>query len=393
VATVLEGSVRRADTTLRVTAQLIDVADGYHLWSETYEREVKDVFAIQEEIARAIVTALKMKLVNALTLPLIDPHTANVEAYTAYLKARYFWRRKSARGLKRCIEYFEQAIAADPAYALAHAGLADSFIALGYISYLRPREAFPRAKAAAERALTLDGSLAEAHTASACVSLLYDWDWPRAERGFQQALELNARYGVARFWYASYLAAAGRSEECLAEVSQAQALAPLSLMTSVNAAFALYFARRYDEAIAQGRQALDLEPTSFLAHCVLGLTYAQQSMPDRAVAALQEAVTFSGGHPLPAAGLGYAYALAGKKDDAERVLASLQQRSQQEYVPAFGFVMVYAGLGDSDEALAWLARACEERSHWLAYVNVWPLLDDLRRDARFTTVLEQVGLR
>src|SRR5213083_2345635 len=210
VRTLLEGSVRRAGEKLRITAQLINVADGYHLWSSTYERELRDVFAMQDEIARAIVGALRVKLVSHPVLTLVEPRTDNVEAYALYLKASYFWRRKSASGLKQCITYFEQALAADPAYSLAAAGLADSYTALGYYNYLPPKAAFPQAKAAADRALAIDSRLAEAHTARACVSLLYEWDWPGAERGFDRAIALAERYPTAHFWYTSYLWATGR---------------------------------------------------------------------------------------------------------------------------------------------------------------------------------------
>src|SRR5689334_1098374 len=213
VSAVLEGSVRRSDTKLRVTAQLISAADGFHLWSATFEREMKDVFAIQDEIARAIVNALKVKLTSEPRLALVEPHTDNVEAYALYLKARYFWRRKSASGLKKGIEYFEQAIALDPRYSLAYAGLADSYTAPGYYNYLPPKQVFPRAREAADRSLAIDDGRAEAHTARACVSLLYDWDWTGAEHSFQRAIQLKELYPTAHFWYACCLWAMGRTAD------------------------------------------------------------------------------------------------------------------------------------------------------------------------------------
>src|SRR5207244_3516599 len=302
VATVLEGSVRKAGSRLRIAAQLVDVTDGYDLWSEIYERDVADVFAIQEEISRAIVDTLRVRLATGQASTLVEPHTDNVQAYTAYLRARYFWRRKSANGLRKCIEYFEQAIAADPAYALAYAGLADTYISQGYVGFVPPSEAFPRARRAAERALVLDDTLAEAHTAAACVSMFYDWEWQRAERGFQRALALKPRYPVARFWYACYLAPRGRPEDGVAEV-------------------------------------LDV------------------------------------------------YALAGRREDAHQVLADLRRRAAREYVSSFCYAMVHIGLLDTELALAALARACDERSNWLAYLKVWPILDPLRGDARFDGLL------
>src|SRR3989441_151316 len=393
VRTVLEGSVRRADTKLRVTAQLIKAADGFHLWSATYDRDMKDVFAIQDEIARSIVSALKVKLTDEPSLTLVEPRTASVEAYALYLKARYFWRRKSASGLKKGIEYFQQAIAVDPGYSLAYAGLADSYIALGYYGYLPPKDVFTPAKAAADAAVRIDDGLAEAHTARACVSLLYDWDWLGAERGFQRAIELKQGYPTAHFWYACYLWAVGRTGDSCEEASRALELAPLSLVGHANLGWALYFGRKFDAAIAQCQKSLELDPRYLFTYTVLGQAYVAASRYDEAIGALQSAVRFSGGLSFTTATLGYAYAKAGKRREARKVLQSLKQRSGAEYVPPFSVALVYAGLGDRDQAFACLDRAYEERSYWLAYLKTWPLVDDLRADARFTALLGRVGLR
>jgi len=390
VRTLLEGSVRRAGEKLRITAQLINVADGYHLWSSTYERELRDVFAMQDEIARAIVGALRVKLVSHPVLTLVEPRTDNVEAYALYLKARYFWRRKSASGLKQCITYFEQALAADPAYSLAAAGLADSYTALGYYNYLPPRAAFPQAKAAADRALAIDSRLAEAHTARACVSLLYEWDWPGAERGFDRAIALAERYPTAHFWHTCYLWATGRTGEGVQEAVRAQALAPLSLVCNANLAWALYFDRRYAAAASQCQRTLELDPRYVLAHTVLGQVHAATSRYDAAIDAFQSAVNVSGGLPFAVAALGYAYARAGEGREAAAVLEKLSQRTAAEYVPPFCVALVHTGLGDVDQALHWLERACEERSHWLVYLKAWPLFDALRSDARFTSLLGRI---
>ena len=392
VRTVLEGSVRRADIKLRVTAQLINVADGFHLWSHTYEREMKDVFAVQDEIARAIVHALKGKLEGESSVALVAPPTDNVEAYALYLKARYFWKKKSASALKNCLEYFEQAIALDPRYSLAHAGLADSYIMLAYHSYVPPKRVFPRARVAADAAVTFDDGLAEAHSARACVSLFYDWDWPAAERGFQRAIELKELYPTAHFWYACCLWALGRTADAVEQASRAQALAPLSLVGNANLGWALYFARRHDEAITQCRKALDLDTNYLMTYTVLGQAYVAASRYDEAIDALQSAVSFSGGLAFTSAALGYAYAKAGKRREARKILQNLQQRSSAEYVPPFCVALVHAGLSDEDEAMAWLDRAYEERSHWLVYLKAWPVFDDLRSDARFAALTSRVGL-
>jgi eukaryotic-like serine/threonine-protein kinase len=392
VRSILEGSVRRADVMLRVTVQLVNVEDGFRLWSQTYEREMKDVFAVQDQIARAIVNALKVKLGSEHSVALVAPHTDNVEAYGLYLKARYFWKKKSANALKKCIEYFEQAIALDPGYSQAHAALADSYLMLGYHNYLPPKHVFPRARAAADAAVGIDDGLAEAHTARACVSLLYDWDWPRAERGFQRAIQLKELYPTAHFWYACCLWAMGRTADSVAQASRAQALAPLSLVGNANLGWALYFARRYDDAITQCRKTLDLDTQYLMTYTVLGQAYAAATRYDEAIGAMQNAVNFSGGLPFTTAALGYALGRAGKQRDARKILRDLDQRSSAEYVPPFCVALVHAGLGEEDKALAWLDRAYEEHSHWLVYLKAWPMFDDLRSAPRFAALLGKVGL-
>ena len=392
VRTVLEGSVRRADTTLRVTAQLINIADGFHLWSQTYDREMKDVFAIQDEIARAIVNALKVNLGSEAGAILVEPHTDNLEAYALYTKARYLWRRKSAGALMKCIEYFEQAIALDPCYSLAYAGLADSYITLGYWNYLPPKQVFPRARAAADSAVGIDDRLAEAHTSRACVSLLYDWDWPRAEQGFLRAIQLKDGYSTAHFWYACCLWSMGRAAESVEQATRAQALAQLSPVVNANLGWALYFERRYDEAITQCVHALDLDTHALMTYTVLGQAYVAASRYDDAISALHSAVGFSGGASFTSAALGYACGKGGKRREARKILNELQERSTANYVSPFCVALVHIGLSDKDQALDCLDRAYEEHSHWLVYAKVWPLLDDLRSDARFVALLGKVGI-
>ena len=392
VRAVLEGSVRRADTKLRVTAQLINAADGFHLWSHAYDREMKDVFAVQDEIARAIVNALKVNLGTEPGVALVEPHTDNLEAYALYLKARYMWRRKSAGAFKKCIEYFEQAIALDPCYSLAYAGLADSYITLGYWNYLSPKDVFPRAKAAADSAVATDDRLAEAHTSRGCVCLLYDWDWPGAEQEFLRAIELKDGYSTAHFWYACCLWAMGRTGESLDQAYRAQALAPLSPVVNANLGWALYFARRYDEAITQCTKALDLDTHALMTYTVLGQVYAATSRYDEAVRALQSAVSFSGGASFTTAALGYAYAKGGKRREASQILHDLLEQTTAGYVSPFLVALVHVGLSDEDQALDWLDRAYEDRAHWLVYAKAWPFFDDLRSHARFAALLGRVGL-
>src|SRR6266576_1754149 len=392
VRAVLEGSVRRADTKLRVTAQLINAADGFHLWSHAYDREMKDVFAVQDEIARAIVNALKVNLGTKHDATLVEPHTDNLDAYALYVKARYFWRRKSSSAFKKCIEYFEQAIALDPCYSLAYAGLADSYITLGYWNYLPPQQVFPRARAAADAAVGIDDRLAEAHTSRACVSLLYDWDWPRAEQGFRRAIQLKDGYSTAHFWYACYLWSMGRAAESVDQATRAQALAQLSPVVNANLCWARYVERRYDEAITQCVHALDLDTHALMTYTVLGQAYAAAARYDDAISALHSAVGFSGGASFTSAALGYACGKGGKRREARKILHELQERSTANYVSPFCVALVHIGLSENDQALDCLDRAYEEHSHWLVYAKVWPLLDDLRSDARFAALLGKVGL-
>jgi tetratricopeptide (TPR) repeat protein len=251
---------------------------------------------------------------------------------------------------------------------------------------------FPRARAAAESAVGIDDRLAEAHTSRACVSLLYDWDWPRAEQEFLRAIQLKDSYSTAHFWYACYLWSMGRARESVDQASRAQALAQLSPVVNANLGWALYFERRYDEAITQCSKALDLDTHALMTYTVLGQVYAAASRYDDAISALQSAVSFSGGASFTSAALGYAYGKAGKRSEASRTLQELDERSTVAYVSPFCVALVHIGLGDKDRALDCLDRAYEERSHWLVYAKVWPLLDDLRSDARFTALLGKVGL-
>jgi len=353
---------------------------------------MKDVFAIQDEIARAIVNALKVNLGSGAGAVLVEPHTDNLEAYALYTKARYLWRRKSASALTKCIEYFEHAIALDPCYSLAYAGLADSYITLGYWNYLPPKQVFPRARAAADSAVGIDDRLAEAHTSRACVSLLYDWDWPRAEQGFLRAIQLKDGYSTAHFWYACYLWSMGRAAESVEQATRAQALAQLSPVVNANLGWALYFERRYDEAITQCVHALDLDTHALMTYTVLGQAYVAASRYDDAISALHSAVGFSGGASFTSAALGYACGKGGKRREARKILNELQERSTANYVSPFCVALVHIGLSDKDQALDCLDRAYEEHSHWLVYAKVWPLLDDLRSDARFVALLGKVGI-
>lgn len=393
VGTVLEGSVRKAADQLRITVQLIDVSTQEYLWSEDYDRKLEDVFAVQSDIAKRISGALRLQLLSGEKERITKKPTQNLEAYTLYLKGRYYWNQRSAEGLKIGMEYFGQAIAEDSTYALAYAGLADSYHILASYSHLPPKQAFLKAKQAAGKALEIDSSLAEAHTSLAAVRLLYDWDWEAAEKEFHQALALNQNYTVAHLWYAAYLTVRERLEEALTEMQKAQALDPLSATVATGMGRQYYLARKYDQAIGHYLRALQLDSGYVFARVFLGLAYLQKGWYQKAIEELKQGLEMSGGtDPGIKAALGNAYALSGSSEQALEVLEDLKEWSKQSYVSPFYIAIVQAGLGNKKEAFRWLEKAYQERSEWLVYLKTEPMLDGLRSDERFVSLLKKVGL-
>jgi TolB-like protein/Flp pilus assembly protein TadD/predicted Ser/Thr protein kinase len=393
VDAVLEGSVRMADNRLRINAQLINAADGYHLWSERYDRQMEDVFAIQDEITLAIVNKLKVTLLGGEREALVKRSTEDVEAYNLYLKGRYFWNKRTETGYLKSLEYFRQAIDKDPTYAVAHAGIADSYDLLGWYGYLAPEEAFPRARTAAQRALGLNPTLAEAHASLGWISANYDWDWAAAEREYKRALELNPSYATAHQWYSEFLTYMGRHDESIAEGHKAQELDPLSIIINNDVGQVYYFARRYDEAIAQLRRTLEMDPDFAVAHYLLGLALAQKSLHDEAVEEGRIAATLAGeDDALILSQLGVIYAVSGREAKARQVLAELEELSREKYASPFPVALVHAGLGEKDSAFEWLEKACEKRDHWVETLKVHPVLDGLRGDERYSKLLRATGL-
>jgi serine/threonine-protein kinase len=392
VSHVLEGSVRKAANRIRVTAQLISVSDDYHLWSEKYDRELEDVFAIQDEITEQIVEQLKIKLVGERSARFVKPSTQNVEAYTLYLKGRFYWNKRTEEGIKRGIECFQQAIETDPGYAVAYAGLADSYNVLAITGSEPPSQCFSRAKAAATKALELDDKLAEAHTSLALARMCHDWDWPGAEHAFQRAIELNPKYATAHQWYAEYLAATKRFDEALAEIERALDLDPLSLMAITAVGIVFFYARQYEQAIEPLQRALEMDPHFPPALRVLGWVYEQKAMNEEAIEEYRKAVTSSGGNVSMLADLGRAYAVVGRKDEAQKILDELLRLSTQRYVSPYEPALVYTGMGEMDRALEKLKEACEERYWLMMNLNVHPTWDSLRSDSRFTELLRRMGL-
>ena len=392
VSTVLEGTVRKAGNKIRVTVQLTSVRDGRTLWSERYDRELADVFAIQDEIAGTIVRTLRSTLLGDLGDPTPVRYTANVRAYSLYLKGRFWWNRRTQADIAQGIRYFEQAIAEDPGYALAYSGLADSYaLDLDYRG-VPVVEGMERAKAEARKAIELDETLAEAHTSLAWVTFIYDWDWRSAEREFRRAIELNPRYSTARQWYAWYLMAMGRLDEALAEGRVAVELDSASVSIRRSLGWLLYYSRQSESALENLRRALTMDPTAEETHRLLALVYLQQGRYDDAAAAFREAIANSGNPVLAMSGLGHVAARRGRLDQARKVLSDLEERARSQYVSPVPMVGLQVALGDFDSAFEGLERAHEERRGWLAYLRIEPMLQPLHGDARFQRLLERMRL-
>jgi TolB-like protein len=391
VQALLTGRLLELDDRLVIRAELIDVANGWQLWGAQYNREPNDILALQQEMAQEISRNLSLKLTGAERRQLAKSHTENTEAYRFYLKGRYYLNKRLTETLRTAIEQFQQAINSDTDYALAYVGLADCYSLLSLYSALTPKEAFPKAKAAALRALEIDNTLAEAYTSLGVIKVFYEWDWAGAEREFEQALMLNPGYADAHQRYGIYLVAMGRFDEAIEEFRCAQELDPLSLITITMAGYPFYYGREYDRAIEQFRKTLEMDPNFSMAHFRLALAYEQKGLYEEAIAELETSKTLSDDRDVIAA-LGHVYALMGRREEAERALAELQDRASQTYVSSYHRAAIHTALGEKDHALEWLERACDERSYWLIYLGVDPLLDSLRDDARFTSLMQRVGL-
>jgi TolB-like protein/Tfp pilus assembly protein PilF len=389
---VLEGSVRRAGDRIRILAGLTRVSNQTQLWTEDYDnRSDADVFDIQADVARRIARSLALRLLPDQRASLTRRPTANAEAHQLYLKGRHHWNRRTKDGFDKAMEYFQQAIEKDPGYALAHAGIAESYVLLPAWSLMSPEEAYPKAKAAATRALELDDTLAEAHASLACIARDYVWNWTEAERRFKQAIRLNPGYASAHQWYAEFLAYMGRHDEADAEIERALELDPLSIIIHTVAGDIAYCARKYDQAIEHCRRGLELDPNFPAAHCFLGIACQAKGMHDEAVAELRKAREV-GGTTMILGYLGHVYAVAGREHRAREVLAELQELAQTEYVAADAIALIHVGLGDKDQAFAWLEKAYEQRAFGVLWLNVHGTFDRLRGDQRFDDLLRRIGL-
>ncbi|HZE69774.1 MAG TPA: winged helix-turn-helix domain-containing protein [Pyrinomonadaceae bacterium] len=391
VEAILTGRVTQRGENLSISVELVNASDKTQMWGEQYDRNMSDLLAIQREIASEIVEKLRLK-VSGEEKGAAKHYTESNEAYQLYLKGRFYWNKRTAEGLKKSIEYFNQATDKDPRFALAYAGLADSYVVPA--NRLPPREAMPKAKAAAIRALELDETLAEAHVSLGRVFAVYDWDWTSAEKEYKRAIELNPSYAIAHQWYGGYLAVMGRTSEAIAEKKRAVELEPLSLIINFELGLAFYYSRDYDRAIEQFQKTLELDQNFPPPHNFLPAAYEQKGMYSEAIAEFKKAIPLTAGSEssLSKAGLGHVYAVTGKKSEARTVLNELKQLSAQEFVPATSVALIYAGLGEKDQAFAWLDKGYEQHAFQLQWIKIEPRWDSLRSDPRFQDLLRRIGL-
>jgi TolB-like protein/Tfp pilus assembly protein PilF len=392
VRAVLTGRIMQGCGSLRVGTELVDVATGSQLWGAQYDRRPDDIFVVQDEISAEISGKLRLRLTRAEKKRLTIHHTENAEAYRLYLKGRHYWNRWTEESFYKAIEYFQQAVEKDPSYALAYAGVADSYVLLGWNSYLPPKEAFPKGKAEAMTALHLDPDLAEAHTPLAALLWLHDWQWKEAQTEFRRSLELGPTYATANHWYAEYLMTMGRNEEAMVRMENSQELDPLSLIINVAVGWALYFARRYEAAIEQLRRTVELDPSYPVTYWILGLLLRTTGRYELAISEGEKAVKHSGGSPLMRAALAHTFGTAGRKKEAVQVLDDLTKLAKQKYVAPYFFAGIHIGLGEDDRAIEYLEKSYEEHSHWLIYLHKDPSMDSLRYNPRFKDLVRRVGL-
>jgi TolB-like protein/DNA-binding winged helix-turn-helix (wHTH) protein/Tfp pilus assembly protein PilF len=389
---VLEGSFRRAADRLRITAQLIQVKDQSHLWGQDYDRKPEDVLTVEDEVAVAVAREIQIRLTPHQQIKLARSRTIDFDAYEAYLKGRYFWNKRTEDGFRRAIDYFDQAIAKDPNYAQPYAGLADSYAMLAGYDFMSQDDAMPKARAAAQKALTIDDQLAEAYTALGLISMEYEWNWAQAENDFKQAIGLDPNYSVAHEYYGDgYLALVGKQDESIAELRKAHELDPLSPIIACDLAKRLSEARRYDEAIAQFQKILDLDPDFVQGRYYLALNYADMRRYPDAIAELKKIKSWES-LPFIVAKLGEIYALQGKRQEALEIVDRLQQGSAHQYTNPISIVRIYIALGEKDQAFFWLQKAYTAHATPLLSLSTDPVYDPLRSDPRFQEILLKVGL-
>jgi serine/threonine-protein kinase len=394
VEALVEGTVMRSGDRIRIGAQLIHASTDTHLWAKTYSRDLRDVLALQSEVAEAIAQEIEVKLTPQERARFAAARPVDPEAYEAFLKGRYHWARRSPDSLLKAVDCLRRAIGRDPTYALFHAGLADAYRDLGWdlFAVRPPGEVYPNARQAAQRALELDPNCAEAHAALAWITAGYDWNWSVAEREFKLAIDLKPGYGFVHIWYSHFLMAMGRDEESFEESKRALECDPVGITLMMHMGWYYYFMRQNDRAIEQLRKTLELDPNFILARMFLGETYEQMQMFDQAVAEFERTVLISERHPIYLAGLGHAYAKSGDVKSALQLIEELQQLSHTRYVPARGIAEIYIGLNDKDAAFTWLEKAFEQRNGWLIHMDGNPRYDSLRSESRYRDLVRRMNL-
>ena len=392
VHTVLEGSVQRQGDRVRITAQLINVEDDFHFWSEQYDEKMDDIFVLQDKIARAIADKLEITLLENEGRTPVQKHSPGKEAYDLYLKGRSSWNLRTPPELKKGIEFFGQAIKLDPLYASAYSGIAVCYTALGYASFLSPKDAFPKALEAATKALELDTTLAEPHASLGYYKFYYEWDWAAAEQEFRSALALNPNYEVGYDWYGYYLTAMKRYEEARIILKKAAELDPLSVPINTDIGFSFYYSGDYDNAIKQLHASLKMNPKFGLTHLWLGRSYQQKKMYTQAIDEYKNTLQCIVDWPVALAALGHVYGVSGAKAEARKILDTLHLLSSKKFVTSYGFALVYAGLDEKEQAFQWLNKAFEEHSCWLVWLKTDPRWEPLSSDKRFAELVHRVGL-
>ena len=392
VRAVVSGRLLKRGSSLIIQAELIDVATGSQLWGGQYNRQAENVFLLQDDLSREISEKLRLRLTGDEKRRLTKRYTEDAEAYRLYLKGRYHWNKRNPEGLQKAVDYFQQALNRDPVYALAYAGLADTYAYLSFFHVVPPRQAMPKAKAAAVKALEIDDHLAEAHVSLGYVSFTYDGDWSAAGKHFEQALALNPIYSGAHTFYALYLNSLGRSEEALAVAKRALDLDPASPAVSHSLAVQLYLARRFDQAIEQAHNTLEMDANFAISYQLLGEAHVSKGLYREGLLALEKFSALSRTSAISRALVGYSLARLGERSAALRIIEELTSASKHSFIPAFLYALVYAGLEDKDQAFGWLEKAYEERFNRLAYLKQDALWDPLRSDPRFIDMLRRLGI-
>jgi len=392
VDAVMEGTVMRVGSRVRITAELVQVSTDHALWANTYESQIGDVLALQNRVSSAIVNEIRINLTPEDRERLAKAPAIAPEAYENYLKGRFYWNKRSDENLAKAIGYFELATRQDPHYALAYAGLSDCYAIIGSTIFgtMSVDQAAPRAREAAQRALEIDPTLAEADTSLATLKFNYDWDWPGAEQEFNNAIQLNPNYATAYQRYSLYLMAMDRIQDSFEQINRARTLDPLSISINFSLGWRLYMARQYDRAIDQLRNTLEMDPSYELPHLVLGQAYEEKGEFIPAIAELRKAADLSHRAPLMVSALAHAYARSGNRVEAEKLLAQMALESKTAYVSPYYFAIVYVGLGENDKALDWLDKAFADRSNGLVFVRVEPELDNLKSNPRFIALQQKL---